>query len=107
MGTEQREIRCCKTRKQVAVIVDEYGFSEILFKGHTDARKGPTFNNVKLSKQRANAAQTYLLQKLNSRGIGSIRSTISYVAETDPIYSQDDSYSRSVNRRVEIVLNHP
>ena len=92
---------------QVAKVASDYGFTEILFKGHTDARKGPTFNNLKLSRQRANAAKNYVLTKLSASMGESFRFKTSFVASNDPVYLQDDAYARSVNRRVEITLSRP
>lgn len=67
-----------------------------VIEGHTDS-KGPANYNLTLSKARANAVKTYLLQKY---GIDAKRLTTTGYGESQPVASNDTEQGRQSNRRV-------
>ncbi len=89
---------------KVAQAAFEYKFSSISLTGHSDSKKTPIFDNLKLSQQRANQVQIYLLDRLQELGAANIKVDVSFYSSKRPIFIQDDRYSRSVNRRVEISI---
>jgi OmpA-OmpF porin, OOP family len=72
----------------------------IEIRGHTD-NQGDFNLNLKLSKERAAAVKTFLIDK----GISSKRITTKGFGSTKPVASNADELSRRKNRRVEIILN--
>jgi outer membrane protein OmpA-like peptidoglycan-associated protein len=67
-----------------------------VIEGHTDS-KGPANYNLTLSKARANAVKTYLLQKY---GIDAKRLTTTGYGESQPVASNGTVQGRQNNRRV-------
>lgn len=67
-----------------------------VIEGHTDS-KGPANYNLTLSKARANAVKTYLLQEY---GIDAKRLTTTGYGESQPVASNDTVQGRQNNRRV-------
>ncbi len=67
--------------------------------GHTDSR-GDEVNNQALSVQRASAVAHYLIKK----GVKSVRIDIEGRGAIDPLMSNDTTYGRAVNRRIELYL---
>jgi outer membrane protein OmpA-like peptidoglycan-associated protein len=80
-------------------VVNEYGDTNILIEGHTDATGSDDYNQ-KLSEQRANAVKRYLIDhgvkasRLNSVGYG----------EEQPVAENDTNMGRQENRRVEVAI---
>lgn len=67
--------------------------------GHTDSQ-GDEINNQALSVQRASAVAHYLIKK----GVKSVRIDIEGRGAIDPLMSNDTTYGRAVNRRIELYL---
>jgi len=91
-----------ETRKnldKLSATLNKYDETEIRILGHTD-NTGSEKYNATLSKNRANAVDTYLVTK----GISGTRlSDIGY-GELDPIATNETVEGRELNRRVEIVI---
>ena len=85
---------------QVIDVLKRYPDFRLEIIGHTD-NVGSEINNLKLSQRRAKACYDYLLSKgisakvMNSGGFG----------ESNPIVSNDTVEGRSLNRRVEFILD--
>jgi chemotaxis protein MotB len=91
---------------EVIDIVKKYPQYQVKVRGHTDdtpiaTEKFPT--NWELSSSRATA----VLRHFIDRGIPADRITASGFADTFPLVSNDKSTGRSINRRVEIMLEKP
>ncbi|MEP1304816.1 MAG: OmpA family protein [Balneola sp.] len=69
--------------------------------GHADSRDDKEYN-LKLSKERAQAVKSYLVQK----GIPSSRITTEGFGETKPIASNTSKDGKTRNRRVELTLSY-
>ena len=78
-------------------IFKEYPNTNIIVDGHTDST-GDDAYNMELSKKRANAVTSYLMQN----GISSSRLTTYWHGETLPKYDNSTVEGRAKNRRVEI-----
>lgn len=77
----------------------EFPRFEIRIEGHTDTT-GTEDYNMKLSKERAESAEAYLVDK----GIDEARIGTEGKGQTDPRYSNTNAEGRMKNRRVEISL---
>ena len=91
---------------EVIDIVQKYPQYQVKVRGHTDdtpiaTEKFPT--NWELSSSRATA----VLRHFIDRGIPADQITASGFADTFPLVSNDKSKGRSINRRVEIILEKP
>jgi uncharacterized repeat protein (TIGR02543 family) len=86
---------------KVAAVVIDHGFNEIQLAGHTDVFASATFDNQKLSEQRAAAVKAYLAKKLAGEGIAV--KTLGLAAKA-PVIAKTDEASRALNRRVEILV---
>jgi uncharacterized repeat protein (TIGR02543 family) len=86
---------------KVAAVVIEHGFNQIQLAGHTDVFASATYDNQKLSEQRAAAVKAYLAKKLAGEGI-SVK-TLGLAAKI-PVVAKIDEASRALNRRVEILV---
>ncbi len=69
---------------------------EVRIEGHTDAI-GTDVYNLRLSKARAEAVRTYLMQ----RGIATTRMSAEGLGESRPVADNDTDEGRAMNRRVE------
>lgn len=69
--------------------------------GHADSRDDKEYN-LKLSKERAQAVKSYLVQK----GVSSSRITTEGFGETKPIASNTSKDGKTRNRRVELTLSY-
>jgi outer membrane protein OmpA-like peptidoglycan-associated protein len=81
--------------------VKSHGITKIILTGYTDAQGEGKFDNLKLSKQRANAVQDYLniaFKKIKY----AITFSTDFKGPKDPIGSNKDSNGQVLNRRVEI-----
>jgi len=74
-------------------------FIEIEVSGHTDS-DGDEIYNKRLSQNRSNAVQQYLI----SNGISNSKINIQAFGETQPVTSNDSISGKQKNRRVEIVI---
>jgi uncharacterized repeat protein (TIGR02543 family) len=86
---------------KVAAVVVEHGFNQIQLAGHTDVFASASYDNQKLSEQRAAAVKAYLAKKLAGEGI--VVKTLG-LAATEPVIAKTDETSRAINRRVEILV---
>lgn len=78
--------------------LDQYGDSNLLIAGHTDAT-GASAYNQELSERRANAAARYM----SSQGLNRHIATAG-LGEREPISSNSTEAGRQLNRRVEIAI---
>ncbi|MCK5684770.1 OmpA family protein [bacterium] len=81
----------------VAVILEKNPNMNVSLEGHTD-NIGPVQYNMELSKKRANAVKTYLVEK----GISSSRMDTKSFGFTKPLALNGTDAGRALNRRVEI-----
>jgi OOP family OmpA-OmpF porin len=88
------------TLRQVALILAEYPTGKVLVTGYADST-GSTDTNLKLSRQRAEAVKTYLLDK---SGVSSERVIARGFGEENPVASNMHASGRQLNRRVEISI---
>ena len=82
---------------EVASRVVSKSVSSIVIEGHAD-RAGPSFYNVALSKQRANAVRDYLL----AAGVSYVDIVERPLGESAPIMQTADGVAEAVNRRAVI-----
>lgn len=85
--------------RNLAASLKEYPNTDLIIAGHTDST-GPEDYNQKLSEQRADAAATLLVQQ----GVDASRISIVGHGETQPASSNDTSFGRQQNRRVEVAI---
>lgn len=84
---------------KIANIINRYGKTELLIVGHTDSTGSDAYN-LKLSEQRAQAVQNYLMnrnvipQRMSAYGKG----------ESQPVASNATETGRRQNRRVDIII---
>ncbi len=85
--------------KDLARILQKYGYTNAVIEGHTD-NVGEEIYNQSLSENRAHEIENYLIRK----GVDDARmKTIGY-GERQPIASNDAEGGRQLNRRIEIGL---
>ncbi|MDP2175726.1 MAG: OmpA family protein [Bacteroidota bacterium] len=85
---------------KLIAILDKYPDTDIEIHGHTDS-KGSDSYNMTLSKKRAKAVSSYLI---NHRIASSRIKTIGF-GEREPKYSNDTEDGQSKNRRVEFAIS--
>lgn len=85
--------------REFAGTLNEYDETNILIDGHTDS-SGSDDYNMKLSEQRADAVNDYLV----SLGVKRARLGIRGFGETQPVASNDTDSGRQQNRRVEVSI---
>lgn len=81
---------------QMVKIVMSHSDLRIKIIGHTDSN-GTDQYNIDLSKRRANNVRSYLVRK----GVKADRIVIEFRGERDPATSNETSYGKSLNRRVD------
>lgn len=86
--------------KEAAEVIKAYPEAKVQIEGHTDD-VGDDSYNLELSKKRANAVMTYLVENFR---INPKRLTATGYGETRPIASNQTTEGRQKNRRVDIVL---
>jgi outer membrane protein OmpA-like peptidoglycan-associated protein len=86
------------TLKQVALILAEFPTGKIIVTGYADSTGSADFN-LALSRKRAEAVKTYLLDK---SGVSSERVIARGFGEESPVASNMHASGRQLNRRVEI-----
>lgn len=84
---------------EVATVLKNSDGPQILIEGHTDSQ-GKTALNQQLSKDRAQAVETFLIRK----GVQPDRIRTMGMGESQPIATNDTPEGRANNRRVEIVI---
>jgi outer membrane protein OmpA-like peptidoglycan-associated protein len=87
--------------RQVALILMEYPKGEVIVTGYADSTGSPEIN-VPLSRTRAEAVKTYLLEK---SGVSSERVIARGLGEEQPAASNATAAGRELNRRVEISVS--
>lgn len=87
--------------RQVAIILMEYPKGKVVVTGYADST-GADAANLKLSRERAEAVKTYLLDK---SGVSSERIVAKGMGEEKPAATNATSEGRQLNRRVEITVS--
>ncbi len=85
--------------RQIAQIMERYPDFDLTIEGHTD-NQGGADDNLRLSKERAKACFTFLLNS----GVEAGRMTHTGFGEARPIASNESISGRTLNRRVEFAL---
>ena len=85
---------------KVQKAIDMYPGSKVNIQGHTDSH-GSDAANLKLSQERADAVQAYLLANMNMDA--SRMSAIGY-GETMPVANNETADGRTANRRIDVVI---
>ncbi len=85
--------------QEIATLLEEHSDLDLLIEGHTD-NEGGFETNMALSKERAGAVKTYLVQ---NHGIDAARLKTIGLGATQPAASNDTEAGRAENRRVELV----
>lgn len=85
---------------KVEKAIDVFPQSELIIEGHTDSHGGDDFNQ-KLSQQRAEAVQQYMI---NAMRIPTYRLIATGYGETRPVASNETESGRARNRRIDIVI---
>jgi len=85
---------------KVEKAIDVFPRSELIIEGHTDSFGGDD-SNQKLSQQRAESVQQYMI---NAMRIPSYRLIATGYGETRPIASNETESGRQHNRRIDIVI---
>lgn len=83
----------------LAESLKEYGKTDVLIVGHTDATGSDSYNQG-LSERRAASAANFL----TAQGVERARLRTAGRGESEPIESNDTNDGRALNRRVEIVI---
>lgn len=85
---------------KVQKAIDMYPGSKVNIQGHTDSH-GSDAANLKLSQERADAVQAYLLANMT---IDPSRMTAIGYGETMPIANNETAEGRTANRRIDVVI---
>jgi outer membrane protein OmpA-like peptidoglycan-associated protein len=85
---------------KVSGIILAYPGLKIALEGHTDS-VGTDDYNMKLSQQRADSVQTYLI----SQGVPADTVSSTGLGKADPVASNDNAAGRQQNRRVDMVVS--
>ena len=85
---------------KVEKAIDVFPRSELIIEGHTDSHGGDD-SNQKLSQDRAEAVQQYMI---NAMRIPTYRLIATGYGETRPIASNETESGRQRNRRIDIVI---
>lgn len=87
------------TLDKIAGIVNKYGKTHLTVVGHTDSTGSDSYNQ-QLSERRANSVASALLE----RGVIQQRLSVYGAGETKPRASNNTESGRTLNRRVEIII---
>jgi outer membrane protein OmpA-like peptidoglycan-associated protein len=85
---------------KVEKAIDVFPRSELIIEGHTDSYGGDA-SNQRLSQQRAEAVQQYMI---NAMRIPSYRLIATGFGETNPVANNETASGRARNRRIDIVI---
>lgn len=85
---------------KVEKAIDIFPRSELVIEGHTDSYGGDELNQ-KLSQERAEAVQQYMI---NAMRIPSYRVIATGYGETNPVANNETEAGRAKNRRIDIVI---
>ena len=86
--------------EKVEKAIDVFPRSELIIEGHTDSHGGDDFNQ-KLSQQRAESVQQYMI---NAMRIPTYRLIATGYGETRPVASNETASGRAKNRRIDVVI---
>jgi len=86
--------------EKVEKAIDVFPRSELTIEGHTDSHGGDEFNQ-KLSQERANSVQQYMI---NAMRIPSYRLIAVGYGETRPVASNETAPGRERNRRIDVII---
>jgi outer membrane protein OmpA-like peptidoglycan-associated protein len=86
--------------QRVEQAIDVFPRSELVIEGHTDSYGGDDLNQ-KLSQQRAESVQQYMV---NAMRIPTYRLIATGYGETRPVASNETAAGRTSNRRIDIVI---
>lgn len=86
--------------EKVEKAIDVFPRSELVIEGHTDSYGGDELNQ-KLSQQRAESVQQYMI---NAMRIPSYRLIATGYGETNPVANNETESGRARNRRIDIVI---
>jgi len=84
---------------KLAGILKKYEDTNILIEGHTDS-DGTEMHNLELSNRRAQSVANFL----SNLDVNSTRFTMMGYGESQPIASNETSYGKAQNRRVEVAI---
>lgn len=90
-----------RTLDQIAQFLNEYPERKVQIEGFTDSQGGNDFN-LELSQKRADSVASAIIQ----RGIAADRVRSMGYGEEFPVASNENSGSRQLNRRVEIIVGN-
>ena len=85
---------------KVEKAIDVFPRSELVIEGHTDSYGGDA-SNQRLSQQRAEAVQQYMI---NAMRIPSYRLIATGYGETNPVANNETASGRARNRRIDIII---
>ena len=85
---------------KVEKAIDVFPRSELVIEGHTDSYGGDA-SNQRLSQQRAEAVQQYMI---NAMRIPSYRLIATGYGETNPVANNEPASGRARNRRIDIII---
>lgn len=85
--------------RNLAASLRQYGNTDALIVGHTDATGSDSYNAT-LSQKRASAASSFL----TSEGVAASRLRTSGRGEAEPVATNDTEYGRQLNRRIEVAI---
>jgi outer membrane protein OmpA-like peptidoglycan-associated protein len=85
--------------KKLASTLNKYNDTDVHVLGHTD-NTGTDKYNLALSKKRANAIKSYMVDQ----NVAGSRMDIQGLGESDPLATNETADGRQLNRRVEIVI---
>ncbi|HSJ11337.1 MAG TPA: OmpA family protein [Gillisia sp.] len=88
-----------ETLNKLAAIFKEYPDTNILVEGHTDSAGSDSYN-LTLSKNRAQAVTTYLV----NNGVAKNRFETKWYGESQPKYDNNTAEGKAKNRRVELAI---
>lgn len=87
--------------RKIQTAIDVFPDSEVEVQGHTDSF-GADETNMRLSEQRANAVQQYLLANMDDLGATTI--TAAGYGETVPLANNETPEGRTRNRRIDLLI---
>ncbi|MBN1999289.1 OmpA family protein [candidate division KSB1 bacterium] len=99
-GKSEIEAQYFGLLSKVQRAIREFPSAKIVIEGHTDSR-GHDVANLKLSQQRAEAVESYLVANM---GMDESRVTSVGFGKSKPIASNETEDGRSKNRRIDLVL---
>lgn len=98
-GSDVIDPESTPTLKEIGTMLKDHADLKLSIEGHTD-NVGDDASNLDLSKRRAAAVKTYLIEKYS---IGADRLSTEGYGETKPVGTNDTPEGRQNNRRVELI----